>query len=108
VVVAAAAIVAVPAFARAQHQSAVNIKVYAKEFSFTLPLKFAPHGRVQFTVVNKGKLPHDFKIAGKKTPLINPGRSATLKVNLKKGKFTYICTVAGHAKLGMKGVFTAK
>ena len=25
-----------------------------------------------FTVVNKGKIPHDFKIDGKKTPLLKP------------------------------------
>ena len=27
---------------------------------------------------------------------------------LKAGKFPYLCTVAGHAKLGMKGTVTAK
>jgi uncharacterized cupredoxin-like copper-binding protein len=35
-------------------------------------------------VTNKGKIPHDFKIAGKKTPLLKPGKSAELTVTLKK------------------------
>jgi uncharacterized cupredoxin-like copper-binding protein len=29
-------------------------------------------------------------------------------VTLKKGKFKYLCTVAGHAAAGMKGVLTVK
>ena len=33
------------------------------------------HGTVVFKVVNKGKLPHDFKISGHKTALIKPGKS---------------------------------
>jgi uncharacterized cupredoxin-like copper-binding protein len=57
-------------------------------------------------VTNKGKIGHDFRIAGKKVKLLNPGKSATLTVKFgKKGKFTYDCTVTGHARLGMKGVF---
>jgi len=29
-------------------------------------------------------------------------------VTLKRGKYTYVCTVPGHAALGMKGVFTVR
>jgi plastocyanin len=107
-VVAIAAIVAVPALARQHRQSAVNIKVKAVDLKFIVPLKSAPHGRIQFSVVNKGALKHDFKIAGKKTPLIAPGQTKVLKLTLKKGKYTYLCTVPGHAAAGMKGTFTVK
>jgi uncharacterized cupredoxin-like copper-binding protein len=59
---------------------------------------------VVFHVVNAGKIPHDFKIAGKKTPVLAPGKSANLAVTFtKKGSFTYLCTVTGHARLGMTG-----
>ena len=86
-----------------------TVTVVAKEFSFKLSKKSAPSGVVVFTVTNKGKLMHDFKIAGKKTPLIKPGKSATLKVTLKKHKkYAYLCTVPGHAAAGMKGTFTVK
>jgi len=77
------------------------------EFHFLLSKKTAPAGTVIFKVTNKGKLMHDFKIAGHKTPLLKTGKSATLKVTLKKGSYTYKCTVDAHAAAGMKGTFKA-
>ena len=57
-------------------------------------------------MTNKGKIAHDFKINGKKTQLIKPGATKTVKVMFtKKGRLTYICTITGHAKLGMTGKF---
>src|SRR5919198_5471310 len=101
-------VAAVPlAIARTHASTSTSVSVTAKEFKFTLSRRSAPHGVVVFHVVNKGKLKHDFKIAGKKTSLLKPGAKATLRVTLKKGRFTYICTVVGHAALGMKGVFRA-
>jgi nitrite reductase (NO-forming) len=89
-----------------QHTAVTTVTVAASEFKFKLSRKTAPVGTVVFKVVNKGKIAHDFKINGKKTPLLKPGKSATLKVVFtKKGRFAYLCTVPGHAKLGMKGVF---
>jgi len=83
-----------------------TITVAASEFKFKLSKKTAPVGTVVFKVVNKGKIAHNFKIDGKKTPLLKPGKSATLKIAFKKkGRFSYLCTVPGHAALGMKGVF---
>ena len=95
----ASAVVASPS-----HSQATTIKVTAKEFSFALSSKSAKAGAVTFVITNKGKLQHDFKIAGKKTPLISPGKTATLKVTIKKGSNPYMCTVPGHAAAGMKGV----
>jgi peptidoglycan/xylan/chitin deacetylase (PgdA/CDA1 family)/plastocyanin len=78
--------------------------VVEKGFRCTLSTKRAQHGLVDFKVVNKGKLAHNFKIAGKKTKLLRPNQKATLKVRLKKGKYRYLCTVPGHGA-GMRGVF---
>jgi plastocyanin len=100
---AALLVVASQAFARTQSQASTTVRVIAKEYKFTLSPRSAPHGLVIFKVTNKGRIPHDFKIAGKKTPLIPAGKSATLKVTLKKGSYKYICTVLTHASLGMKG-----
>jgi len=87
--------------------SKVTIAVTANEWSFKLSKKTVPVGTtVVFKVTNKGKIGHDFRIAGKKTKLLNPGKSQLLTVKFgKKGKFTFDCTVTGHARLGMKGVF---
>jgi plastocyanin len=62
---------------------------------------------VIFAVTNKGRISHDFKIAGKKTPLLSPGHSATLQVAFsKKGRYPYFSTVSGQGSAGMKGVFS--
>jgi uncharacterized cupredoxin-like copper-binding protein len=106
--IAALVMVATPALAARSHATGKAITVTATEFKFKLSSTSAPHGSVTFTVVNKGKIPHDFKIDGKKTPLLKPGKSAKLTVTLKKGKNAYLCTVAGHASLGMKGSVTGK
>jgi uncharacterized cupredoxin-like copper-binding protein len=77
------------------------------EFRFTLSKKkITAAGTVVFKVINKGKTAHNFAINGKKTPLIKPNHSATLRVVFKKkGTYVFKCSVAGHARLGMKGSF---
>ena len=61
---------------------------------------------VRFQVRNAGATRHDFRIAGHRTKLLAPGRAQTISVHFpRKGKFTYLCSVPGHARLGMKGVF---
>jgi uncharacterized cupredoxin-like copper-binding protein len=104
----AAALLAGPALAARAHSTATAVTVTATEFKFKLSKASVPHGKVTFTLVNKGNVPHDFKIAGKKTPLVSPGKSAKLTVTLKKGKSAYLCTVPGHAAAGMKGSLTVK
>lgn len=40
-------------------------------------------------------------------PFLEPGKSATMTVNLQAGKsYSYLCDVPGHAELGMRGTFT--
>jgi uncharacterized cupredoxin-like copper-binding protein len=108
VAVAAVSVFTVVAYAGSNHATATKITVKATEFKFTLSKKSAPHGKVTFKVTNKGHITHDFKINGKKTPMLKPGKSASLTVTLKKGKkYRYICTVPGHAAAGMKGTFKA-
>ncbi len=83
-----------------------KVTVTASEFKFKLSKTRVPVGTVIFTVVNKGKISHDFKIAGKKTTTLAPGKSAKLTVKFaKKGQYAYLCTLFGHAKAGMKGKF---
>jgi len=95
------------ATATTKHASKVTINVTASEWKFTLSKRSVPVGTtVAFKVTNKGKIGHDFRIAGKKTKLLAPGKSQVLTVKFgKKGKFTFDCTVTGHARLGMKGAF---
>ena len=65
----------------------------------------AKPGPVTFAVKNIGHVAHDFRIDGKQTPLIEPGKTAQLAVSFSKsGKYPYLCTVPGHAAAGMKGL----
>jgi uncharacterized cupredoxin-like copper-binding protein/cytochrome c2 len=83
-----------------------KITVTASEFKFVLSKKTVPAGStVVFTVVNKGKLPHDFKIAGKKTRTLAAGKRALLTVKFpkKKAAVPFVCTLPGHSAAGMKG-----
>jgi uncharacterized cupredoxin-like copper-binding protein len=83
-----------------------RVNVAASEFKFVLSKKTARRGVVVFKVKNVGKINHDFEIKGRKTRLLSPGQSATLRVTfLRKGSYPYKCTVPGHAAAGMKGVF---
>ncbi len=80
------------------------VRVVARDYTFVLSRTTVPVGRVRFAVVNQGSVPHDFLIAGRRTPVLKPGRSAGLTVNFTRaGTFVYRCSVPGHAALGMKG-----
>jgi uncharacterized cupredoxin-like copper-binding protein len=109
---AAAALVAAfalagPALATAAHRTS-TVKVTATEFKFKLSPATAKAGSVTFSIVNKGKLAHDFMIAGKKSRLVKPGKTGKLTVRLKAGKYPYKCTVPGHAAAGMKGTLSVR
>jgi uncharacterized cupredoxin-like copper-binding protein len=101
---------ALPAAAQSTKTTVTTVNVAAgspSEFKFKLSKTKVPKGIVTFKVKNVGQVPHDFKIAGRKTKLLNPGQSATLRVTfLKVGKYPYLCTVPTHATLGMKGTLT--
>jgi uncharacterized cupredoxin-like copper-binding protein len=98
---------ALPALAHSGRAASTITVVAGKPsaFSFTLSTKTVKHGTVTFSVKNGGAgLMHDFKINGKKTPVLSPGKSASLTVTFAKaGSYPYQCTVAGHAAAGMKG-----
>lgn len=92
------------------HVAAAKDTVGAKEFSFKLSTRsIGKPGKVSFTVKNNGSIAHNFKINGKSTPDLQPGKTAHLSVSFKKkGRYRYLCTEPGHAAAGMKGVFTVR
>jgi uncharacterized cupredoxin-like copper-binding protein len=112
VAVAVAALLLIPlATARSDRQAtASTVQVKGGEFFFRLSTKSAAKPvKVTFVFKNIGHVLHDFSIKGKKTPLIQPGKTALLVVSFtKKGKYPYLCTVPGHAQAGMKGTFTVR
>lgn len=106
----AAATTAIAAIAPAAlGRSTSKATVTATDFKFRFVPARVTAGVATFTLVNRGQASHDLKIAGKKTKILNPGQRAVLKVALKKGKrYAYLCTVPGHAALGMKGTLVVR
>lgn len=107
---AGALAVALPAAADAHPAAATKKTTVVKvtegkpsEYRFTLSKTKVKAGKVEFKVTDKGKLPHTFSIDGKTTKALTHGKSAKLTVKLKKGTYTYKCTMPGHAAKGMKG-----
>ena len=93
---------AVPATSRTY-----TVRVDARDFSYTLSRKSVPAGStVRFVVRNRGAQSHDFSVKRKRTRVLRPGQAQTITVAFpKKGRFAFLCTVSGHARLGMKGQF---
>ena len=120
----AIAVFALMAVATAQAKpmrAAATVTVTAgkpSEFGFILSSKTLKPGSVTFNVTNKGTVPHDFKVCstpvkndaanacvGHGTALLSPGQSGKVTIKFTKaGTYEYLCTVAGHAIAGMKGV----
>jgi plastocyanin len=70
----------------------------------------AKEGTLTITFTNQASVGHNFTIEqnGKAlaaTPTFQGG-SKTLKVGLRPGTYTFLCTVPGHAAAGMKGTLT--
>ncbi len=89
------------------HPAKTTINVTEREYSIKLSARKAPVGVVHFVIRNSGKYAHALSIKGggvtKRTPMIKPGKTATLTVNVKKkGSVALWCPVPGHAALGMK------
>jgi glucose/arabinose dehydrogenase len=85
----------------------LTVRVDARDFSFTLARRSVPAGSsVRFVVTNRGGTTHDFVVRKKRTRILRPGQSQTLTVSFpRRGTFRFLCSVSGHARLGMKGLF---
>jgi plastocyanin len=64
----------------------------------------AKAGKVTLKMSNPSPLPHNVGVQGKGTgKTVNKGGTSTYSVTLKKGTYTFYCSVGSHAKAGMKG-----
>lgn len=91
----------------AASSKAITVRVDAREFAFALSRRSVPAGStVRFVVRNRGKTPHDFVVKGRRTRVLRPAQKQTISVSFpRKGSFRFLCSVPGHARLGMKGTF---
>ena len=83
-----------------------TITVDARDYAFSLSRRSVPAGStVRFVVRNRGTAVHDFVVTQKKrTRVLRPRQRQTITVTFpRKGTFRFLCSVPGHAQLGMKG-----
>jgi uncharacterized cupredoxin-like copper-binding protein len=85
--------------------AATSVPVTETEFKIALPKSTLAAGSYSFQVKNDGKIEHDLVIQGngvdERTPTIEPGKTATLKVDLKPGTYDVYCSIPGHKQAGM-------
>lgn len=88
-----------------------QVTVRMTEFQLALSQhNFAP-GTYTFVAVNGGQTEHAIEIAGpdvagRRTPIVEPGQSARLTVTLEPGDYEMYCPVDGHKGEGMDTSFT--
>jgi plastocyanin len=69
----------------------------------------SPPGIVKITLKNIESGSHDLQIheiPGFSIEVSGEGSTASSKVTLKKGKYSYYCSIPGHEAAGMKGTLT--
>jgi mono/diheme cytochrome c family protein/plastocyanin len=79
------------------------------KLAFASTMAIAPPGPLQIIMKNPSSLQHDISIQGDgKGPVVGQGGTSQFTATLKPGKYTFLCTVPGHADGGMKGTLTVK
>ncbi len=90
------------------------VAMTATEFKWTPKEITVAAGDVTFNVANKGTVEHNFVIEDakgkvvKEVDSVQPGKTLQVKVNLKAGKYSIVCTVPGHREAGMVATLTVK
>jgi plastocyanin len=69
----------------------------------------APPGKIKFVMENPSPIDHNIALeGGPEGPVVGNGGVSQFETTLKPGKYTYLCTVPGHAEGGMTGELTVK
>lgn len=103
---------AAPVAAAPSSSSSTTLHISAKAagLAFSTTHLTAAHGTVTIMMKNLSPLPHDIAIRGngvsKTGKLVPKGGTSIVTATLKKGTYTFLCTVPGHAAAGMKGKLT--
>jgi plastocyanin len=71
-------------------------------------------GKVTLKMFNPSSIPHDIAVKGAsikqpvKGKVVGKGKTSTVTVHLRKGTYTFYCSVPGHEQAGMKGKLIVK
>ena len=101
----------------AQAASGTTLKLSASKtaLKFNVTKLTAPKpGKVTLIMSNPSAIKHDIALkgGGLKRPVVGKvvgkGKTSTISATLKKGSYTFYCSVPGHEQAGMKGKLTVK
>lgn len=90
------------------------VLVNAREFRFTPSRRELPAGRVVVQMRNIGEDAHDLVIVNRsgrtvaRIPRTGPGELGERRVRLGTGRYRLICTIADHARRGMRSQVLVK
>jgi len=108
------AVVATAVLTAESSASPARVGVGATEFHLVLSRSSVAAGRVVLELQNDGEDVHDLRlrrIGGTRTyafPLTRPGARSTRVLKLLPGRYRLWCSVADHARLGMRAVLRAR
>jgi plastocyanin len=90
------------------HVRGHEVQITLDEFSIAPQNVTVAAGRVRFTIANRGRLRHQFRLWGKDSAPVEidtifPGDEVVRTADLKPGEYRMVCTVSNHAELGMTG-----
>jgi uncharacterized cupredoxin-like copper-binding protein len=71
----------------------------------------AKAGTIKLVLTNPSSagMPHGIAVQGHdSSPVVGPGKTTSVTMTLKKGTYTFLCPVPGHAQAGMKGTLTVR
>jgi uncharacterized cupredoxin-like copper-binding protein len=69
----------------------------------------AKAGKVTLRSKNDSSVPHNIALKdGPEGPIVQGGKTSEISTNLKRGSYTFYCSVPGHEQAGMKGSLTVR
>ncbi len=82
------------------------------QLAYITKIATAPAGSLEIDSKNDASIPHDIALEGgginEKGETVQDGGTSSISVDVKAGKYTYFCTIAGHREAGMEGTLTVK
>lgn len=98
---------------RTAHPARGRVEIKLTEFHISPQRIRLPPGPATFVIHNDGVLPHRFALGrGRQAvgdpPVIAPGATARLRVDLPRGHYRIFCALSNHDVLGMDGRVTVK
>lgn len=105
--------VGIGVFAAGAFGAQTKLTLTSPGFKFNKTALAAKPGTVSITLTNKDTNPHNVAIKQgakviKKGKVVGKGKKSIVTTNLKKGSYTFYCSVPGHEAAGMKGTLTVK